>query len=114
MKRRDQELETARRLAIERADVEEERVRNLHRHRTTAAQDRIASCNATLERLRTSEDALVRQVIPLWEANLARAEGELRAIDDDLQRSLNELAARRNPGAEYELVNVARIEAASP
>jgi ATP-dependent helicase HepA len=110
--RRDGELTQARSLATERADIEEERLRALHRHRTAAAHDRIASCEATLERLRISDDAQVRQAIPLWEANLARAQGELHVVDDDLQRSLVELAARRNPTAEYELLNVARVEAA--
>ena len=108
--RRDAELEAARRLAGERADVEEQRLRNLHAHRTTAAGDRIKSCEATLDRLRVSDDQQVRQAIPLWDANLARAIGELQAIDDDLQRSLVDLTSRRNPGAEYELLTVARIE----
>jgi superfamily II DNA or RNA helicase len=112
--RRDSEVEVAREMATERADIEDQRSRNLHRHRTTAATDRIAACAATLERLRTSEDTQVRQVIPLWEANLSRAEGELQAIDDDLRKSLTELASRRNPTAEFELLNMARIESAPP
>ena len=112
--RRDSEVEVAREMATERADIEDQRFRNLHRHRTTAARDRIAACTATLERLRTSEDTQVRQVIPLWEANLSRAEGELEAIDEDLRKALAELANRRNPTAEFELLNVARIESMPP
>ena len=111
--RRDQELQNARRSASERADIEEARLANLHEHRTMAARDRIQACAAALDRLRASEDPLVRQAVPLWEANLARAEGELQVVDEDLQRSLIELAARRNPTGEFALLNVARIEVTS-
>jgi ATP-dependent helicase HepA len=107
---RDHELQNARRLASERADIEESRLASLHEHRTVAARDRIQACTATLERLRASEDPLVRQAAPLWEANLTRAEGELQAVDEDLQRSKMELATRRNPTGEFTLLNVARIE----
>jgi len=108
--KRDHELQEARRLATERADIEEARLANLHDHRTVAARDRIQACTATIDRLRASEDPLVRQAVPLWEANLARAEGELQAVDDDLQHSMIELATRRNPTGEFALLNVARIE----
>src|SRR5258708_2417807 len=109
--RRDQELQDARRLASERADIGEARLANLHDHRTLAARDRIQACTSTLDRLRASEEPLVRLAVPLWEGNLARAEGELQAIDDDLQRSMVELATRRNPTGEFSLLNVARIVA---
>lgn len=107
---RDRELIMAQQMALARADIEEKRLRSLHRHRTMAAEDRISACSVTLDRLRVSLEPQVRQAIPLWEANLSRAEGERRAIESDLQRSLMELVARRNPVAEYTLLNIARIE----
>jgi ATP-dependent helicase HepA len=106
---RDRMLDEARRLASERADIEEARLVSFHEHRTVAAMDRIQSCQATLERLRASDEQLVRQAVPLWEANLVRAEGELQAVDEDLHRSRVELATRRNPAGEFTLLNVARI-----
>ncbi len=109
MARRDQELETARVVARERADVEEGRLRALMEHRTVAAQDRIAACRATLERLQASEDEGRKRVVPLWEANLARAQAELQAVREDFERSLFDLNKRRNPTGEFSLLNVARI-----
>jgi len=111
--RRDQEVATAQRLAEERSDVEEQRLRSLFERRTQAARDRIDSCAATLQRLQGSPDSRVRQAIPLWEANLARAQAELRSIQDDLVASLLDLNRRRSPSAEFALLNVARIEVAA-
>ena len=108
--RRDRELADARALAQERAYTEEQRLRSLMQHRTTAANDRIASCRATLQRLQAATDPLVRQAIQLWEANLARAEGELEAVRNDLEESLVQLNKKRNPTGESSLLSVARIE----
>jgi superfamily II DNA or RNA helicase len=106
----DAELKEAQRAAQERADLEERRLHSLAEQRTLAANDRIQSCREILERLGQSGDSQVRQAIPLWEANLARAEGERSAIEADLQTSLFDLAKKRNPSAESKLLNVARIE----
>jgi hypothetical protein len=108
--RRDAELREAQRAAQERADLEEKRLHSLAEHRTLAANDRIHSCHEILERLHGSSEVQVRQAIPLWEANLARAEGEKVAIQADLEGSLFELSKKRNPSAEFTLLNLARIE----
>jgi hypothetical protein len=50
------------------------------------------------------------RVVPLWEANLRRAEAEVAALRDDLERDLADLDKRRIPGGEVQLLNVARIE----
>lgn len=107
--RRDRELLQVQRNAQERADVEEQRLAALFEQRTRAAVDRIESCRRTLERVRQSEDALIRQAIVLWEANLVRAQAELDALKDDLERSRIELQKKRSPSAEFSLVGVARI-----
>jgi hypothetical protein len=108
--RRDQELEAAQRETSRRAQVEEERTRALFGTRMQAARDRIDSCRQTLERLRTSDDSQRRQAIPLWEANLTRAESELAATRDDLERSLIDISRRTQPTGEFVLLNLARIE----
>jgi ATP-dependent helicase HepA len=107
--RRDRELEEAQIAGRDRADVEEGRLRAVMEHRTIAAKDRIAACAATLERFRGSGDEGQRRIMPLWEANLARAEAELQAIQDDFESSLIDLNKRRNPAGEFSLLNVALI-----
>ena len=60
--------------------------------------------------MRASDKASRRAVIPIWEANLRRAESEVATLKDDLERDLMELERRRIPGGEVQLLNVARIE----
>ena len=108
--RRDEELANAQIEASRRASIEEQRTQALFATRMQAARDRIDSCRRTLERLQVAEESQRRQVIPLWEANLARAESELSAIREDLDRSLIEISRRTQPAGEFNLLNIARIE----
>ena len=107
--RRDEELALAQGYAADRAAVEEQRTRAVFEERTRAARDRITSCRLTLDKLQRATESQVRQAIPLWEANLARAEVELESLGNDLEKSLLEIARRRNPIAEYRLLSVARM-----
>ena len=93
-----------------RFEVERDRINRLFDNRTRAAQDRIGSCSGTLERLKASDQQLQRQAIPLWEANLERANRELESLDQDKARSLRELIAARMPQADYRLLAAARIQ----
>jgi len=111
--RRDEELAAAQRETTQRASIEEERTRALFGARMQAARDRIDSCRQTLERLRAADDSQRRQAIPLWEANLTRAESELAATREDLERSLIEISKRTQPAGEFALLNVARVELAT-
>lgn len=121
----DQALEAAERLAAERMEqllaeageaseassaVAEERLRALFDRKRIAAMDRIESCQRTLEKLRASSSPGEQRVIPVWEANLRRAEAEAENLDSDLQRQLRELAQQGHPDGEYELLNLARVE----
>jgi SNF2 family DNA or RNA helicase len=108
--RQDEELSLAQGEAAARLAIEEERTRALFDTRAQAAQDRIDSCRATLERLLGAEDRRQRQAIPLWEANLARAESELELIDKDRRWAMTEISKQSQPSAEFELLNIARIE----
>ncbi len=93
-----------------RFEVEQERIKRLYDNRAQAAGDRIRSCSDTLERLKASDQQSQRQAIPLWEANLGRAQRELESLGQDRERSLQELSAARTPQAEYRLLAAARIE----
>ena len=87
-----------------------ERIERLYDNRDQAAHDRIRSCSRTLERLEVSDDPLQRQAIPIWDANLERANRELLALGQDRARAQRELRSARTPQAEYRLLATARIE----
>ena len=93
-----------------RFEIERDRIERLYANREEAAGDRIEACSATLERLSASDQPMQRQAIPLWEANLERARGELESLGQDKARALRDLTAARMPQAEYRLLAAARIE----
>ncbi len=97
-----------------RFEEERDRIQRLYDNRDRAARDRIQSCSETLERFRASQQPSVRQVIPIWEANLERARQELQTLGVDRSRALQELRAARTPLAEHRLLAAARIEVSSP
>ena len=94
----------------DRFEEERDRITRLYDNRDQAARDRIRSCSDTLERLRASDEPLQRQVIPVWEANLERANRERQSLEDDKERALRDLRSARTPQAEYRLLAAARIE----
>ena len=96
-----------------RFELDRERIERLFDNRDRAAQDRIRSCEGTLRRLRASDQQLQRQAIPLWEANLGRAQQELKSLGQDRARALRDLAGARMPQADYRLLAAARIEVSS-
>ena len=106
----DGQLDTLREETRSRVEIERVRIQRLYDNRAQAAQDRIQSCADTLERLRASDQQLQRQAIPLWEANLERAQRELASLGQDRARSLRDLAAAQMAQAEYRLLAAARIE----
>jgi SNF2 family DNA or RNA helicase len=108
--RRDEELAEHQRETAERIRIEESRTRALYRRRLIAGEDRVAACRSTLDKLNHAVEPSRRAAIPLWEANLRRAEAEVEALRDDLERALMELERRRIPSGEVKLLNIARIE----
>ena len=93
-----------------RYDIERDRIDRLFDNRERSARDRIDACSRTLDRLQASQEALQRQAIPLWEANLERARQELASLGKDRGRSVQELTAATMPEADYRLLAAARIE----
>ena len=111
---RDELISNLREETQDRFEVEKGRIERLYENRVQAAQDRIQSCFDTLERLRASVQPQQRQAIPLWEANLERAQRELESLGQDRTRSLRDLNAARMAQAEYRLLAAARIEVVPP
>ncbi len=103
-------LDAARVKAESSAAVAEERLRALFRRKVEAASDRIDSCRSTLEKMRMSTTSGQQRVIPVWEANLRRAEAESERLESDLEVQLADLSKQGHPDGEYELLNIARIE----
>ena len=69
------------------------------------------SCARTLEKMRASSSPGEQRVIPVWEANLRRAEAELRpARQRSAGSAQSDLAQQGHPDGEYVLLNLARIE----
>lgn len=95
--------------AADRIDEERSRIDAAHGHRKRAAQDKIESVRATLAKLEASDRSDDRNVIPIWKANVDRAEAELVRIDKDRDEMLADLMRRSRPQVEYELLNVARV-----
>jgi SNF2 family DNA or RNA helicase len=110
---KEERISIARTEAEERVAVEEARIEALFVQRTRAAEDRIRSCRATLRRFQASSDRNAQQVIPLWTANVARAEAELLAVGEDHEVALADIRNRSTPIAEFSLLNIARIEIAT-
>ena len=106
----DEQMVNLREETQSRVEIEGVRIHRLYDNRAQAAQDRIQSCSDTLERLKASDQPSQRQAIPLWEANLERAQQELESLGQDRARSLRDLAAAQMPQAEYRLLAAARIE----
>ncbi|HEU4974150.1 MAG TPA: helicase-related protein [Baekduia sp.] len=103
------EVRHAQEEASEKVAVERQRTEALFDRRYEAGQDRIDACRSTLARMCASQEAARQRVIPVWEANLRRAEAELEALAEDRERTLMELEKRGKPGGEVQLLNVARI-----
>ncbi len=106
----DEQIANLREETQSRIEIERDRIQRLYDNRARAARDRIRSCAGTLERLKASDQPLQRQAIPLWEANLERAQGELESLGQDKARSLRDLAAAQMAQAEYRLLAAARVE----
>ena len=105
---RDRRLGEAQQGASERAEVAETRTRAVFEQRRRAADDRTESCRKTIARLERAADD-VRRALPMWEANLARAEAERAQLERDLEQQIREIRKRSTPLAEYSLVALARV-----
>lgn len=106
---RDRLLEKASLGAGQHAQIAEERTKAVFEQRRRAADDRIASCAATLERLERATSDDVRRAAPMWEANLARAQAEREQLERDLEEQVRDIRKRSLPSAEYSLLAVARV-----
>ena len=109
VRRRDAVVESQREAALARYVIEERRTKRLFDHRRQAAEDRRLRDQETLRRMQASNDPAQRAVIPIWEANVRRAEVEFERIDGDRTEALRTLAQSLDPQVKYSLLCVARI-----
>lgn len=109
VRRRNDAVASRQETALARHEIEERRTKRLFDHRRQAAEDRRLRDRETLRRMQASSDPAQRAVIPIWEANVRRAEVELERIDVDRDEALRALAQTLDPKVEYLLLCVARI-----
>jgi ATP-dependent helicase HepA len=105
---RDRLLDEASAGAAKRAEIAEERTKAVFVQRRRAADDRIESCNATIARIESATHE-VRRVLPIWEANLARATAEREQLERDLEEQIRDIRKRAAPSAEHSLLALARV-----
>ena len=103
-----QEIVTAE--AEQRVTRERTRLEAWFDHRERAAADKIASTQATVERIRASVDEGERRILPVWEKNLEDAQQLANDLALDRSRRMAEIESHRHPSIDHQLVSVARIE----
>lgn len=94
---------------LPRSEEERLRIEAFHKKRSRGADDRLERVRVTLARLEQSGRSEDQAVVPMWRANLERAEAERRQVDQDRHNMLNDLEHRMQSATEYELLNVACI-----
>lgn len=94
------------------ANVDREigRLRDWFDYRERAARDRLRSTQATLDRLRRSLDVSDHKIVPVWQANLRRAEELLTTLADERGRRFAETESLRQPSVTSSLKSLGRVE----
>ena len=109
IRRRDSELEKRRTAAREAFDTALGRVERRFDVIRSAARDRLRHDQQTLQHLRSSSSEDNQRVVPIWEANVRRAEDEVERTRAEREQAINELERSLSPNVEYSLLGVARI-----
>jgi hypothetical protein len=105
------ELEAAARKSLaERLGRERGRLAVYYDYRVQAGKERLEATLATVERLRQSADEGERRILPVWEARLHDDEERIGALEGERHRRLEELDRKEGLAADYELVQVVRVE----
>ena len=96
--------------ADRRIDRERDRLEAWFDHRERAANDKLASTQGTLERLRASAEEGDRRILPVWEKNLEVAQEIVDELADEYVRQMTDLDKHRHPIVDHQLISVARID----
>ncbi len=96
--------------ATERADREVSRIEKLFDYKERGASDKVKAARTTLNCLRESGDESQRQILPVWEANLRRAEELSAKLAEDRCRQIAEVEKYRHPQVDWALKSLGRIE----
>ena len=105
------ELEGAARAESERQLAQEQaKLTAYFRYREQAARDRLASSQQVLAQLEAAENPERRRIIPVWRANVARAERLISELADERQTRLTDLDRRAAGSGDLRLAAIARVE----
>lgn len=104
---RQAELELSNR---DRVEQEREKVERFYDYRGRAAEDKLASVQATLLRVSGSVDPEVQRIIPVWRKNVETAERGLSNVAEDRERRLAALAGREIVTAQHEALTASFVE----
>ena len=96
--------------ASERTSREVTRLGAMFDYRERVASDKAEATQATLEQLRNSDDEVQRRILPVWEANLRRANEILDNLAEERDRRIDEIEQYRYPQVDWALKSVGRIE----
>ena len=96
--------------AGERTSREVARLEAMFDYRERVARDKEKATQLTLSRLRASVDEAQRRILPVWEANLRRAEEVLTTLAEERERQINEVEKFRYPQVDWALKSLGRIE----
>ncbi len=107
------EAEARESLAV-RSERERSRMTIYYEYRLQAANDRLTSTAVTVSRLRASTDEGERRILPVWEARFEEDTIRIAALEDERHRRLEELDRKAGLAADYELLQVVRVEMLVP
>ena len=96
--------------AADRVGREVDRLNKFFDYRERTARDKIEGTRDTVNRIRESADEVQRQILPVWEANLRRAEATLAELAAERPRRIGDAEKYRHPEVAWSLKSLGRIE----
>ena len=96
--------------ADDRTSREVDRLEAMFDYRERVANDKMVATQATLEQLRANDDEVQRRILPVWEANLRRAQEVIDNLAEERERRIDEVEQYRYPQVDWALKSLGRIE----
>ena len=96
-----------------RADIEMSRMNQYFEYRERASKEKVVATAAVLDRLKESADSGQRRIVPLWEANLERAERVFAGLAEERTRRVELIERSRNPVVDYQLLSAGWVQIVS-
>jgi ATP-dependent helicase HepA len=92
---------------------ERRKIENYFDSRLKAAADKLDSSEATLQKIRLSDDQGQLRIVPVWESNVRRDRELIETLKVDREYRLSQIEARRNSIVDAVLVAGSRVEFAT-